>query len=239
MRQGSFLELEYDHKHKRTRRDWCLAEIESYYSRGEGQGRPPIGCERILRMGLARQSFGLSDGASASPRFPAGATSTARRCVTTRRSTATPRGGPAGRPRWCRVRPQGDGGHPCRSLPEAVPIDTGNDEIHYRILRQLERYPRMSQRELADSLEISVGKNNHLSLRRIVAKALINRRLLDIKKKANEALREEIERLQREVGTETFKRRRDTKEQNRQDFRKCSSYSTTIPRRHEPTHHQP
>src|SRR6056297_1073613 len=74
MRQGSFSELEYDHKHKLTRRDrflaeidavtpWSelLAEIETYYPTGEGRGRPPIGCERMLRMCLAQQCFGLSD----------------------------------------------------------------------------------------------------------------------------------------------------------------------------------
>ena len=74
MRQGSFSELEYDHKHKLTRRDrflaeidavtpWSVlvAEIETYYPKGEGRGRPPIGCERMLRMYLAQQCFGLSD----------------------------------------------------------------------------------------------------------------------------------------------------------------------------------
>ena len=50
MRQGSFSELEYEHKHRLTRRDRFLAEIETHYPKGEGRGRPPIGCERMLRM---------------------------------------------------------------------------------------------------------------------------------------------------------------------------------------------
>ena len=74
MRQGSFSELEYEHKHRLTRRDRFLAEIdavtpwsalvaevETHYPKGEGRGRPPIGCERMLRMYLAQQCFGLSD----------------------------------------------------------------------------------------------------------------------------------------------------------------------------------
>ena len=74
MRQASFSELEYDHKHKLTCRDrflaeihaitpWSalVAEIETYYPKGKGRGRPPIGCERMLRMCLAQQCFGLSD----------------------------------------------------------------------------------------------------------------------------------------------------------------------------------
>ena len=72
--QSSFSELEYAAKKKRTRRDRFLAEIESvtpwqaliaevepFYPKGEGRGRPPIGLARMLRMYVAQQCFGLSD----------------------------------------------------------------------------------------------------------------------------------------------------------------------------------
>lgn len=72
--QRSFSELEYAAKKKVTRRDrflgeintvmpWSalIAEIEPYYSEGEGRGRPPIGVERMLHMYIAQQCFGLSD----------------------------------------------------------------------------------------------------------------------------------------------------------------------------------
>lgn len=72
--QKSFSDLEYAAKKKVTRRDRFLAEIdavtpwkglaaeiEPYYPRGEGRGRPPIGLERMLRMYIAQQCFGLSD----------------------------------------------------------------------------------------------------------------------------------------------------------------------------------
>lgn len=38
-----------------------VAELEPFYPKGEGQGRPPIGLERMLRMYVAQQCFGLSD----------------------------------------------------------------------------------------------------------------------------------------------------------------------------------
>jgi transposase, IS5 family len=38
-----------------------VAEIEPFYPKGEGRGRPPIGLERMLRMYVAQQCFGLSD----------------------------------------------------------------------------------------------------------------------------------------------------------------------------------
>jgi IS5 family transposase len=38
-----------------------LAELEPFYPKGEGRGRPPIGLERMLRMYIAQQCFGLSD----------------------------------------------------------------------------------------------------------------------------------------------------------------------------------
>ena len=72
--QRSFSDLEYAAKKKVTRRDrflgeidavtpWpaLLAEVEPFYPKGEGRGRPPIGLERMLRMYIAQQCFGLSD----------------------------------------------------------------------------------------------------------------------------------------------------------------------------------
>jgi IS5 family transposase len=72
--QTSFSELEYAAKKKQTRRDRFLADIEavtpwasliavvaSYYPSSGGRGRPPIGLERMLRMYIAQQCFGLSD----------------------------------------------------------------------------------------------------------------------------------------------------------------------------------
>ena len=72
--QASFSELEYAAKKKMTRRDRFLGEIEAvtpwsalaaeiqpFYPKGEGRGRPPIGLERMLRMYIAQQCFGLSD----------------------------------------------------------------------------------------------------------------------------------------------------------------------------------
>lgn len=72
--QASFSELEYASKKRKTRRDRFLAEIEAvtpwaallaaiepFYPKGEGRGRPPIGLEKMLRMYIAQQCFGLSD----------------------------------------------------------------------------------------------------------------------------------------------------------------------------------
>lgn len=72
--QRSFSDLEYTTKKKQTRRDrflnqidavtpWALliGALESHYPKGEGRGRPPIGLERMLRMYIAQQCFGLSD----------------------------------------------------------------------------------------------------------------------------------------------------------------------------------
>lgn len=71
--QTSFSDLEYAAKKKRTRRDRFLGEIDKvtpwrdlvaviapFYPKGE-RGRPPIGVERMLRMYVAQQCFGLSD----------------------------------------------------------------------------------------------------------------------------------------------------------------------------------
>lgn len=72
--QTTFSELEYAAKKKRTRRDrflgdievvtpWAnlVAVIEPFYPKGEGRGRPTIGLERMLRMYVAQNCFGLSD----------------------------------------------------------------------------------------------------------------------------------------------------------------------------------
>ena len=72
--QASFSDLEYAAKKRVTRRDrflseieavtpWSalVAEIEPFYPKGEGRGRPPIGVQRMLRMYIAQQCFGLSD----------------------------------------------------------------------------------------------------------------------------------------------------------------------------------
>jgi IS5 family transposase len=72
--QASFSDLEYAAKKRKTRRDRFLAEIEAVtpwaallsaiepvYPKGEGRGRPPIGLEKMLRMYIAQQCFGLSD----------------------------------------------------------------------------------------------------------------------------------------------------------------------------------
>jgi IS5 family transposase len=74
MMQASFSEQEYAAKKKQTRRDRFLSEIEavtpwasltaviaSHYPSSGGRGRPPIGLERMLRMYIAQQCFGLSD----------------------------------------------------------------------------------------------------------------------------------------------------------------------------------
>lgn len=70
----SYSELEYAAKKKVTRQDrflmvinavipWSsvVAEIEPYYPKVIGLGQLPIGVERILRMYIAQQCFGLSD----------------------------------------------------------------------------------------------------------------------------------------------------------------------------------
>ena len=72
--QASFSDLEYAAKKRVSRRDrflseieavtpWLalVAEIEPFYPKGEGRGRPPIGVHRMLRMYIAQQCFGLSD----------------------------------------------------------------------------------------------------------------------------------------------------------------------------------
>jgi transposase, IS5 family len=73
-RQVSFSELEYGTKKRVTRRDrflaeiqavtpWSMlvAEIEPFYPKSGKRGRQPLGIERMLRMYIAQQCFGLSD----------------------------------------------------------------------------------------------------------------------------------------------------------------------------------
>lgn len=38
-----------------------VAELEPFYPKGKGLGRPPVGLERMLRMYVAQQCFSLSD----------------------------------------------------------------------------------------------------------------------------------------------------------------------------------
>jgi len=72
--QRSFSDLEFSGKKKVTRRErflngleavvpWAalVAELDTHYPKGGGRGRPPIGLERMLRMYIAQQCFGLSD----------------------------------------------------------------------------------------------------------------------------------------------------------------------------------
>lgn len=72
-RQLGFSDLEHAAKRRQTRRDRFLAGIEAatpwsalvaviepHYPKA-GNGRPPIGCERMLRLYVAQQCFGLSD----------------------------------------------------------------------------------------------------------------------------------------------------------------------------------
>ena len=74
MKQTSFSEAEFAGKKKQTRRERFLSEIDTvtpwaalvavllpYYPKGDGPGRPPVGLERMLRMYIAQQCFGLSD----------------------------------------------------------------------------------------------------------------------------------------------------------------------------------
>lgn len=74
MKQTTFSDAEFTNKKKQTRRDRFLAEIEAvtpwptlvaallpYYPKGDGRGRPAVGLERMLRMYIAQQCFGLSN----------------------------------------------------------------------------------------------------------------------------------------------------------------------------------
>jgi IS5 family transposase len=74
MKQSSFADVEFSNKKKLTRRDRFLTVIDTstpwpalvaallpHYPKGDGRGRPPVGLERMLRMYIAQQCFGLSD----------------------------------------------------------------------------------------------------------------------------------------------------------------------------------
>ena len=76
MNQIGVSELEFAAKKKRTRRERFLGQIEAatpgallveqiepFYPKGE-RGRPPIGIERMLRMYIVQQCFGLADEAT-------------------------------------------------------------------------------------------------------------------------------------------------------------------------------
>jgi IS5 family transposase len=73
----TFSEAEYAGKKRKTRRDRFLAQVEAvtpwpllvsviepHYPKSGGRGRPPIGLEKMLRMYIAQQCFGLSDEAT-------------------------------------------------------------------------------------------------------------------------------------------------------------------------------
>lgn len=69
-----FSDLEYAAKKKVTQRDrffgkidavtpWpaLLAKLEPFYPKSKGRGQSSVGLERMLRMYIAQQCFGLSD----------------------------------------------------------------------------------------------------------------------------------------------------------------------------------
>ena len=73
MKQISFSQVEFEGKKRTTRREVFLAEmervmpwsevlgaIEPHYPKGN-RGRPPVGLERMLRVYLVQQWYGLSD----------------------------------------------------------------------------------------------------------------------------------------------------------------------------------
>jgi IS5 family transposase len=74
MKQVTFSDAEFSGKKRVTRRErllmemdrrvpWSLlvAEIDPFYPKGGGRGRPPLGVERMLRMYVIQQILGLSD----------------------------------------------------------------------------------------------------------------------------------------------------------------------------------
>src|SRR5215467_4550305 len=74
LRQGSFSDLEYANKKRRTRRELFLAEMEAvvpwaellavvepHYPRSGGRGRAPVGLAAMLRIYFVQQWFALSD----------------------------------------------------------------------------------------------------------------------------------------------------------------------------------
>ena len=70
-----------------------LAEIEPFYPKGAGRGRPPIGLERMLRMYVVQQCFGLSDAGTEDALYDTArpfAVSCASTCCGSRRRTPPP-----------------------------------------------------------------------------------------------------------------------------------------------------
>jgi len=112
--------------------------------------------------------------------------------------------------------------------PKPPPPEPAHDETLFRVLRTLEANPRTSQRELADSMGVSLGKANYclkalldkglikmqnfrnsrnklayaylLTPAGVTAKAGLTTRFLKRKIAEYEALRDEIEQLKREAG---------------------------------------
>jgi EPS-associated MarR family transcriptional regulator len=111
---------------------------------------------------------------------------------------------------------------------------TLHDDLRYRILKQLEANPAISQRELADAMGVSLGRANYClralidkglvkvdNFRRkdnklayaylltpagIADKVVVTRRFLQRKLTEYDVLKAEIEALQREVGADEIRR---------------------------------
>jgi EPS-associated MarR family transcriptional regulator len=107
--------------------------------------------------------------------------------------------------------------------------DAPNEENHLKVLRLLESDPELSQRELSRALGISLGKTNYcmralldkglikmqnfrnsgnklgyaylLTPAGMAAKAELTRNFLKLKVQEYEALKQEIEQLQREMNS--------------------------------------
>jgi len=114
--------------------------------------------------------------------------------------------------------------------PRPPSSEPARDETLFHVLRTLEANPRTSQRELADSMGMSLGKANYclkalldkglikmqnfrnsrnklayaylLTPAGVAAKTSLTARFLKLKMTEYEALRVEIEQLKREAGEE-------------------------------------
>lgn len=119
-----------------------------------------------------------------------------------------------------------------------MPNNSVQEETHLKVLRLLESNPNMNQRDLAESLGVSLGKTNYcvkalldkglikihnfrnsnnklayaylLTPSGIVAKAELAGRFLKRKVAEYENLKQEIEMLTDEVGNDTNKLDRET-----------------------------
>lgn len=115
-----------------------------------------------------------------------------------------------------------------RSMDERTRTDAPQDETLFKVLRTLEANPQTSQRELAESMGMSLGKANYclkalvdkglvkvrnfrnsqnklayaylLTPKGVAAKGRLTGRFLKRKMAEYEALRREIEELKREAG---------------------------------------